>query len=128
MTGKAIQAALWQGALVALLVVAVPRSAAWAQEGGIPAVRAANMARMTAERLNGGLQEYRAAACMYQQGGGACLLRKTAQGFTFLFLGGPPGWQQLGLAPTVETELLVAPYGGSVTKVIYNGPPRQGQP
>lgn len=125
---KTFRATFWQGALVALWVGAGSHGGVWAQEGGIPAVRAANMARITAERLNGGLQVYRAAACMHQQGGGPCLLRETARGFTFLFLGGPPGWQQMGLAPTLETELLVAPDGRSVAKVIYNGPPRQGQP
>lgn len=125
---QAIRASLVAGGLLVVLAVSPLPPGARAQEGGNPSVRAANMARMTAERLNGGLQVYRAAACMHQQGGGACLLRETARGFTFRFLGGPPGWQQMGLPPTLETELLVAPDGRSVEKVIYNGPPRQGQP
>ena len=73
-------------------------------------------------------QVYRAAACMHQQGGGTCLVQETSRGYTFRFLGGPPGWQQLGLAPTVETEILISPDGRSVAGVIYNGPPRQGLP
>ncbi len=95
-----------------------------AQSGGSPSLRAVNMARMKAERLNGGLQVYRAAACMHQQAGGSCLLRSATDGFVFRFYGGGPGWQQLGLPPTVETELLVAPDGRSVLEVIYNGPVR----
>jgi len=96
----------------------------YAQNGGSPSLRAVNMARMKAETLNGGLQVYRAAACMHQQTGGSCLLRSTRDGYVFRFYGGGPGWQQLGLAPTVETELLVAPDGRSVREVIYNGPVR----
>lgn len=95
-----------------------------AQEMGVPTVRATNMARMKAESLNGGLGVYRAAACMHQQGGGRCLVRSTAKGFVFRFPGGPPGWQQMGTPPTVETEILVAPDARSIVEVIYNGPPR----
>lgn len=98
--------------------------AAQAQESGSSALRAANFARMKAETLNGGLQVYRPAACMYQQGGGSCRIKSTSPGYLFRFLGGSPGWQQLGLPATVETEILVAPDGRSVQKVIYNGPPR----
>jgi hypothetical protein len=92
-------------------------------EGSAP-LRAVNMARMKAETLNGGLQVYRAAACMHQQSGGACLIRSSSAGYVFRFYGGGPGWQQLGLPPTVETELLVAPDGRSIREVIYNGPVR----
>ncbi len=87
-------------------------------------VRATNLARMTAESLNGGLQIYRAAACMHQQGGGDCLLNATADGFLFRFYGGGPGWQELNQRPSFETEILVAPDGRTVKKVIYNGPLR----
>ncbi|MEB3258042.1 MAG: hypothetical protein VKN83_06980 [Cyanobacteriota bacterium] len=87
--------------------------------------RAANLARMKAEILNGGLGVYRAAPCMHDQGGGECLVGRSGEGFTFRFFGGKPGWQQEGLAPTVETEILVAPNGRSIERVIYNGPPRQ---
>jgi hypothetical protein len=92
-------------------------------EGSAP-LRAVNMARMKAETLNGGLQVYRAAACMHQQSGGSCLIRSSSAGYVFRFYGGGPGWQQLGLPPTMETEILVAPDGRSIREVIYNGPIR----
>jgi hypothetical protein len=98
-----------------------------AQEMGATSVRATNLARMRAERLNGGLGVYRAAACMHQQRGGDCLVRATAKGYVFRFLGGPPGWQQLGQPATVETEILVAPDARSILEVIYNGPPRAAE-
>jgi hypothetical protein len=90
--------------------------------------RATNVARMKAERLNGGLTVYRPAACMYNRAGGDCLVSGDAQGYVFRFLGGPPGWQILNLPPTVETELEVSPDGRGVVRVIYNGPPRPPQP
>jgi len=113
---------------VALAALTVPTFAlsGWAQGNGASPVRATNMARMAAEKLNGGLQVYRVAACMHQQGGGPCLLKASAQGYLFRFYGGSPGWQQLRQRPTVETEILVAPDGRSVREVIYNGPPRSG--
>jgi hypothetical protein len=99
--------------------------AAQAQSDPNSSQRAANLARMKAEILNGGLGVYRAAPCMHDQGGGACLVARSGEGFTFRFYGGQPGWQQEGLAPTVETEILVAPNGRTIERVIYNGPPRQ---
>jgi hypothetical protein len=53
-----------------------------------------------------------------------CLIGSDAQGITYRFLGGPPGWQSQGLAATLETELVVAADGMSLVRVIYNGPPR----
>ena len=53
--------------------------------------KAANLARMRAESLNGGLASYRAAACMYETGASSCLISKSNQGFLFSFRGGPPG-------------------------------------
>lgn len=50
--------------------------------------RATNVARMYAERLNGGLTVYRPDACMYNRGGGACLVRGDTNGYIFRFLGG----------------------------------------
>jgi hypothetical protein len=94
------------------------------QREGSASLRAVNMARMTAERLNGGLQVYRAAACMHQQSGGSCLIRSSSDGYLFRFYGGEPGWQQLGKNPTFETEILVSPDGRSIQNVIYNGPIR----
>jgi hypothetical protein len=89
-------------------------------------LRATNTARMRAEALNGGLATYRTAACMYQQSGGECLVGRTSEGFLFRFLGGKPGWQQLGKAPTLETEILIGLDGKTVIKVLYNGTPRGG--
>jgi hypothetical protein len=56
--------------------------------------------------------------------GGECLIQRDGQGFLFRFKGGDPGWQQLGLPATRETELEVSPDGRSVVRVIYNGVPR----
>jgi hypothetical protein len=111
--------------LVAAALAAATHPPAVAQSDGNPAVRGANLARMQAEKLNGGLGAYRAAPCMHEQAGGACQVGRTGQGITFRFLGGAPGWSQLGLPPTVETEILVAPDGRSIVAVVYNGPPRQ---
>ncbi|MFO7628728.1 MAG: hypothetical protein R6W06_04275 [Prochlorococcaceae cyanobacterium] len=87
-------------------------------------MRATNVARMRAEKLNGGLTVYRTASCMYARGGGECLVNTSEQGFTFRFLGGPPGWQQLELQPTLETEIEVSSDGREVLSVLYNGAPR----
>jgi hypothetical protein len=106
-------------------LLAVQPTRVLAQEEGSSGLRAANLARMKAENLNGGLQVYRAAACMHQRAGGACLVKSSKEGYLFRFPGGGPGWQQLGNPATVETELLVAPDGRSILQVIYNGPPRE---
>jgi hypothetical protein len=112
--------------LAALSLSALTLSlAAQAQSDPNSSQRAANLARMKAEILNGGLGVYRAAPCMHDQSGGDCLVTRSGVGFTFLFYGGKPGWTQEGLPPTVETEILVAPNGRSIERVIYNGPPRQ---
>lgn len=94
------------------------------QEQGASRTRASNLARMQAERLNGGLDLYRAEACMSQGGGGSCFIGAQNGGLLFRFRGGPPGWQQLGLPANLETEILVAADGRQVLEVIYNGPPR----
>jgi hypothetical protein len=113
-------------AVLSLSAFTLPLALA-AQAQGDPnsSQRAANLARMKAEVLNGGLGVYRAAPCMHDQGGGDCLVGRSGQGLTFRFYGGKPGWTQEGLAPTVETEILVAPNGRFIEQVIYNGPPRQ---
>ena len=88
--------------------------------------RAANFARIYAERLNGGIGSYRTASCMHRRDGAECLINSDAEGYRFRFLGGPPGWEQLRLAPTVETDLLISPDGREVVTVNYNGYPRRG--
>jgi hypothetical protein len=88
-------------------------------------VRAVNLARETAVKLNGGLTLYRPAKCMFDTslGGGNCLIRRDDQGFRFRFLGGAPGWQQLGLPATWDTEILVSADGRQVVQVVFNQPP-----
>ena len=86
--------------------------------------KAANVARMKAETLNGGLTKYRTAACMHQLGGGSCMVRASSDGYRFQFLGGTPGWETMNRKPTVETQIMVSPDGTKVEKVIYNGAPR----
>ena len=98
-------------------------STARAQLGG-DLQRATNLARMTAERLNGGLNRYFVANCMHSRDGGSCLINTNDQGFTFRFLGGPPGWETNNQAATVETQILIAPSGKQVLQVQYNGSPR----
>ncbi len=86
--------------------------------------KAANVARMKAEALNGGLSKYRTAACMHQLGGGSCMVRASSDGYRFQFLGGTPGWETMNRKPTVETQIMVSPDGTRVENVIYNGAPR----
>ena len=84
--------------------------------------KAANLARMRAESLNGGLGQYRAASCMYETGAGSCLESISNQGFQFLFQGGAPGWQQKTPPnPTIETSVLVSRDGDRILEVSYNG-------
>ena len=100
-------------------------STARAQLGG-DLQRATNLARMTAEKLNGGLSRYFAADCMHRRFGGSCLIQSSDQGFTFRIHGGPPGWETNQQAATLETQILVAPSGQQVLQVQYNGAPRPG--
>ncbi|MEA5424246.1 hypothetical protein [Synechococcus sp. CCY9202] len=99
-------------------------------DNGMPSpysgIRALNLARNAAVKLNGGLGVYRPASCMFRSTSqdNDCLISADAQGFLFRFLGGQPGWEQLDLPPTVETEILISPDGREVVSVIYNGKPR----
>jgi hypothetical protein len=112
--------------LAGLITAATP--AALAQDGVAThsSIRALNLARNAAVQRNGGLGVYRPAQCMYDtdSAGNQCLLSRDASGYTFRFLGGPPGWQQLGLPATTETEIRVAADGRSVLEILYNGAPR----
>jgi hypothetical protein len=87
-------------------------------------MRAANMARMQAETLNGGLSLYSADDCMHRGGGGDCLVSDTEAGYRFRFLGGAPGWASKREQATIETEVLVSPDTKEVI-VEYNGPLRK---
>ncbi|MDA7433256.1 hypothetical protein N8501_01160 [Synechococcus sp. AH-601-N10] len=83
--------------------------------------KAANLARMRAESLNGGLGQYRAASCMYETGAGSCLESISDQGFQFRFQGGAPGWQQQTPPnPTIETSVLISRDGDRIVEVSYN--------
>lgn len=86
-------------------------------------MRAANLARMQAEFVNGGLSKYSPADCMHQGGGASCLVSNTAQGYRFRFLGGAPGWSARREPATLETVILISP-NGKVSTVEYNGPVR----
>lgn len=87
--------------------------------------RAINLARGTAAKLNGGLSAYRPAVCMFQGvSNNPCLVDRAPSGFTFRFLGGSPGWEQLQLPATVETELVISTDGRTVLQIVYNGLPR----
>jgi len=84
--------------------------------------KAANLARMRAESLNGGLGHYRAASCMYETGAGSCLESVSDSGFLFRFRGVAPGWQQqTPPEPTIETSVLVSRDGDRILEVSYNG-------
>ena len=92
-------------------------------------MRAANLARMQAELINGGLGQYSPADCMHQGGGGSgignclCLVSSSPQGYRFRFLGGIPGWAARRERANIETVILVSPDGKNL-QVEYNGPVR----
>jgi len=112
--------------LAPLLLAAAGLGLAWPAlaEMSVSQVRAANLARMQAERINGGLSRYFTANCMHQKGGGACMVKSDGQGYHFDFLGGPPGWEVNGQRATVQTRILINPAGTQVVKLEYNGAPR----
>ncbi len=89
-------------------------------------VRALNLARGTAIKLNGGLSVYQPAPCMFSTStdDNDCLIRSSSNGYTYRFLGGSPGWSQYGIQPTTETEIRISPDGRSLSQIIYNGSPR----
>ncbi len=123
-----ITAAVLGSGLLAGSVPMLAPKAALAQDAPVPfsAVRALNLARNTAVQLNGGLNVYRPAKCMFEtaSAGNKCLISSTSDGYLFRFLGGAPGWQQLNLAPSVETEIRISSDGRTVLGIDYNGAPR----
>jgi hypothetical protein len=104
-----------------VLVLAASASAQVISESRM---RAANLARMQAEMINGGLGKYSPAKCMHEGGGGACMVSETSQGYRFQFLGGPPGWDVKQEPASIETTVIVSPDGRSLT-IDYNGPVRR---
>lgn len=87
-------------------------------------MRAANLARMQAELINGGGKQYSPANCMHQGGGRSCMISNTVDGFRFRILGGAPGWAARDDRATIETVVFISP-DGKISKVEYNGPVRQ---
>ena len=106
--------------LLGALVVAAHAQPVMAQQESrelVPTAskRAINLARGTAAKSNGGLRLYHPARCMYgNPTNNPCLTKRDANGFEFRFPGGPPGWEVLGLPPTVQSIVLIAPNGRSV--------------
>ncbi len=108
-------------------LIAASSSASLAQERApIEEVRAINFARSYAVELNGGLQAYRPAPCMFATAttDNPCLVNRSPEGFLFRFLGGPPAWVERQQPATLETEVLISPDGRNLVKLIFNGPPR----
>ena len=80
--------------------------------------KAANLARLRAESINGGLSNYRADRCMYSTGAPDCLVESTSAAYTFRFQGGAPGWQQRTPSqPSVITTVTVSADGESIRSV-----------
>lgn len=77
--------------------------------------RAKNLARQAAEKINGGLSHYRAAASMYGSSSEAPCV-DSGNSWTFTFTGSQPG----STIPSVESIVTVAKDGSKVT-VNYNG-------
>ena len=77
--------------------------------------RARNLARQAAEKINGGLNHYRAAASMYGSSSEAPCI-DGGNSWIFTFTGSQPG----STIPSVESVVTVAKDGSKVT-VNYNG-------
>ena len=112
--------------LVSVLVVGAHAKPVMAQQEARELVPTAskgtiNLARGTAAKSNGGgLRLYHPARCIYgNPTNNPCLTKRDASGFEFRFMGGPPGWEVLGLPPTVESIELIAPNGRSVIAESY---------
>ncbi len=83
---------------------------------GINLNRAKNYARQAIEELNGGLGLYQAEDAMHGRAEEAPYQDNGDGTWTFIFLGGAPGWT----TPTVESEVTIDQATGAVT-VDYNG-------
>jgi len=87
--------------------------------------RAKNLARMAAEKANGGLSQYRAQEFMHGPAieiPAYALRVNNPDSVAFIFLGGPPGTD----LAAVESEVLVSrELENWDIEVLYNGPPRE---
>lgn len=79
--------------------------------------RAKNLARETAEKINGGLSNYRSSASMYGPSFEAPCVDNGNNSWTFSFTGSKPG----SATPSVKSIITVAKDGSKVT-VDYNSP------
>lgn len=84
----------------------------------IPLKQAKNVARQTAEEINGGLGNYQAELSMHGPAELAPYVQNSDGSRTFTFFGGFPGWT----SPTIESTITVGSLG-QVT-IDYNGPVR----
>lgn len=82
--------------------------------------RAKNLARVAAEKVNGGVEKYRAEASMHGPAQQSPYVDHGNGSWTFTFVGSKPG----DVAPSIESVVTVA-LDGKKVMVDYNGPIRQ---
>lgn len=97
----------------------VRSSDVWIASDGLALNRAKNYARQAAERINGGLGNYRAERSMHGPSSDAPYIQNEDGTWTFTFRGGRPGSDMLD----VETVVTVSQEGG-IVNIDYNGPVR----
>jgi len=123
---NSLKGALLPPLAISALMAAAPGASLAQLQAPIEEVRAINFARNYAVNLNGGLQAYRPAPCMFATvtNDNPCLVSRGPDGFVFRFLGGPPAWEERKEPATLETEIVISPDGRSLQKLVFNGVPR----
>jgi hypothetical protein len=126
-TARRVKTALLAPLAVSALIAASSSASLAQWRVPVEEVRAINFARSYAVALNGGLQAYRPAPCMFVTAStdNPCLVKRSPDGFLFRFLGGPPAWVERQQPATLETEVLISPDGRNLVKLIFNGAPRR---